>query len=153
MNKKILSPNFRILKGYAALLKTLGIALAFLAFAVAVSVAITYPLWLWASISARTYTAALLILALTLILAFLALRIYRAYKTQGSPVAFLRKLILPLAVRILFILVSLAGLYGILLLYFRKIFVAAIAATFFYIYLIGFLLYARKSFKLRNHHR
>lgn len=135
----------RILSGYAGFFRALLLVAAIAGVSTAAGAAIVYPLWSLATTDADAYSVLVGALFSAALAYLLVRRLAAARGRYGSAGAFLRDAVQPAVRRIALVLLALLGLYVLLLLYARALYVAAAAGTAAYLLAFGYLMYARRN--------
>ena len=126
-----------IFRGYLVFLKKLLTILIYLAAAVALSAAVVLPFWLLATRQPAIFSLLAVLLFLLLIGLLVYLRVRsgsRGREEKDSK----RKSAARTAVRIALFIFLFAGLYGLTLLFMRKLYFFAVPGALLYLFVLGF---------------
>jgi hypothetical protein len=133
----------RILKGYLGILKGVGFLLALLAASAAVGFAASYPLWLF-STSARAAYSWFVLAAAAAAVVFFSVR--AAIRRKARPGASRpRRTALSILLGVVWVLCLAAGVYVVVLLAARGLYLAAVPALAGLLLLLGWLAFGRRA--------
>jgi hypothetical protein len=127
------------------LLKTLGIFMAVVAAIAGFGVVLAVPLWYFSTHFKKGYTIFVLALVGFVLLFFLVRRLALAGRAAGGFYLFVGKSLLPILKKAALVLITLAVVYGIVLLFSRGWLIVAVITILAWLLLLGFLKYGRKG--------
>ena len=131
----------RVLRGYARIFRGATLMLMMLALTALISVGVAFPLWYIAVHHRFIYTLSVAVLAVVLAVVFLVVRIREAMRrSETSLAARALRALGRAAVAVVFT----ASLYGLVWLFARGLYLAAVPAALLYVMFLGMVRFGRK---------